>query len=976
MDRSLQALCDALKKIINLLKPQSTPLSFLLVIGKSHQGKTTLLKQAQLNHHPVDELNGANFFYNNNGIILELGETWLHETDNLLHHNLKQLNRCHRGLRISGILLCVDSRDLLMAEPVQIANQCKSHAHLLERFSKALGYQTELAVIFTKLDTLAGFCEFFQSEHVQDLNKPLGFSLDHSMQSKKLIEQYRLQFDRMIEVLSQETINKLHPARSSVKRTLIREFPLQLASLRIPVQTLIQQLIAKEFRVQAVYFTSAEQGGLSVDRLNQRIQHEYALTIPDKYPQSTNYRAYFIEGPIKAFQDQTKKLNPSLTRSHKIAALGTTALVTVFLTGLWYQYSQTSQLLDDASKELLAYETLSSQNKDLATALYHLSQAETKLNLIPPSFVSHPVLEQLKVQLHGSTLNKLHNNFLPDVLAALEDVISNPSETQLARYQALKIYLMLGEPEHFSEAEVTDWFSNYWKATNAAFYNDKQLLLLHNALKQPRQALAINQQIVSDARNYLNALPAAYLYYSLAKAQFPQGKTSINVEGFDLAAKEVPDYFTKTGFGEVSNLLPQITATLQKENWVLARQDLDNLQAQLEQAYCFDYSNWWLNFTRRTRPQHYQGYQQARQLTQTLEQSDSIRRLVQLIQQQTSPEAAENSSLFNQKIASQFTGLNLMTSSAAQELTINISELEKFLTTLSLVNDQGQTVFDLTQARFRGDTMTDPLSSLYNRSRQLPEPIASWAKQIADDTWFIFINESRDFLNKQWNKRVYSVYKNSIAKRYPLDPAEKEEIGLEDFDHFFSPHGTLNSFVTHYLKPFLDTSHAQWQPKELNGYMMPVSTDLINELIRANVISNMFFPDDSETSRIDFSLQKINLDPVVSNFQLTIGETSLSDNQNSESDTEFTWPQRGAKLSLSSIEGNHYELEESGTWAFFKMLQKVNVLVDSNDSSSLQILFEVNGNSGRYLLKTQNQINPFSPGILTGFSLKKDIAKG
>src|SRR5690606_23752082 len=114
----------------------------------------------------------------------------------------------------------------------------------------------------------------------------------------------------------------------------------------------------------------------------------------------------------------------------------------------------------------------------------------------------------------------------------------------------------------------------------------------------------------------------------------------------------------------------------------------------------------------------------------------------------------------------------------------------------------------------------------------------------------------------------------------------------------------------------------------------------------------------------------------VSNLQLTIGETSLSDNQNSESDTEFTWPQRGAKLSLNSIEGNHYELEESGTWAFFKMLQKVNVLVDSNDSSSLQILFEVNGNSGRYLLKTQNQINPFSPGILTGFSLKKDIAKG
>ncbi|WP_232220841.1 type VI secretion IcmF C-terminal domain-containing protein [Legionella tunisiensis] len=136
----------------------------------------------------------------------------------------------------------------------------------------------------------------------------------------------------------------------------------------------------------------------------------------------------------------------------------------------------------------------------------------------------------------------------------------------------------------------------------------------------------------------------------------------------------------------------------------------------------------------------------------------------------------------------------------------------------------------------------------------------------------------------------------------------------------------------------------------------------------------MFFPEETETSKIEFSLQKINLDPVVSNLQLTIGKTTLSDNQSSDSYTLFNWPQVDAKLTLYSIEGNHYELEETGTWAFFKMLEKVNVLVDSNDSASLQILFEVNGNSGRYLLKTQNQINPFSPGILTGFILKSDVA--
>ena len=148
---------------------------------------------------------------------------------------------------------------------------------------------------------------------------------------------------------------------------------------------------------------------------------------------------------------------------------------------------------------------------------------------------------------------------------------------------------------------------------------------------------------------------------------------------------------------------------------------------------------------------------------------------------------------------------------------------------------------------------------------------------------------------------------------------------------------------------------------------------MINELIRANVITNMFFPHKSSTSQIDFSLQKLSLDPIVSMLQIYIGDTKLTDTQDSNSYTQFSWPQNNAKLKLKSIEGNNFELEEQGPWAFFKILQKVNVLVDEENSSHLQILFEINGNSGRYLLKTENEINPFIPGILNGFNLSETI---
>nr|HAT8713623.1 type VI secretion protein IcmF [Legionella jordanis] len=973
MDTSLNSLCGALNKILGYLKPQHNAISFIILTGKTHQGKSALLRQTKLNHYPLETEANAQFYYNQNGVILELGESWINQSDRLLDHSLKQLNRCHKTVRITGLMLCVDGSELLLTEPVQLIQHCKSHAQLLERFGQALGYTVDVAIVLSKLDALSGFCDFFQADHLTDLNKPLGFSLSTVVQRNKFLDYYRYKFDQMLEVLSQQTINKLHPARSTVKRTLIREFPLQLASLRVPIQSIIQNLSVQLFRIQAIYFTSAEQGGLTVDKLNKKIQHEYALSVQDKFPQSNNYRAYFIEGAIHAFQEQTKRFTAQTSITQKcLLGLGA-GILSLSLIWVVKQHVKTSRLLDEASKELITYETFLGQANDKTSALYHLSRAVNRLQQIPNSILSVASVEQLKSQLYNNSKHRLQEDFLPELLSAVEHVILDPAQTQTARYQALKIYLMLGEPQHFSEAEVTHWFQDYWKANHQEHSMHKRLILLQHALRQPMQPIAINRQLVLDARNYLNALPATYLYYTLAKHNFPSSKQTINVQGFDLAAREIPAYFSKEGFKTVIASLPGIAAQLQRENWVLARQDLNELHAQLEQAYCFEYLTWWQNFVRRTKPLHYQDYQQGRQLTQELHRSNALSQLVNLIQKQTAPDPNENSALFNQKIANEFTNLNLLSGTAVNDLNQDVNELEKFLTTLSLVNDQGKTAFNLTKARFQGGSSSDALSTLYQKARQLPEPVASWVKQVADDTWFIFINESKQYINRQWQQIVFEEYQNSIANRYPLDASKNIEVSLNDFDHFFSPHGTLNGFVANYLKPFLDTSTPQWQPKEVNGYVMPISNDLTNELIRANVITNMFFTPDAEKSKIEFSLQKINLDPVVANLQLTLGKTTLTDNQSTESLTQFSWPVSDAKLRLDSIEGNHFELEETGPWAFFKMLQKVNVLVDSEDSASLQILFEVNGNSGRYLLKTQNQINPFSPGILTGFILKETV---
>lgn len=971
MDNSLNLLCEAIKKICWQLKPQLNPLSFVIITGKDSQGKSALLRQSQYTEFPLMSELQAKIYYNPQGLLLELGERWLNQSASILKNTIKKLNRCHPALQISGLVLCVAMHEFLQDDAEAYSQQRKAHIQLLDRFAYCLPQPIELALVLTKSDALAGFCEFYQHDHQAELGKALGFSL-MAGSNQNGTEILNRQFSQLLETLNQQVINKMHPVRSTVKRTLIREFPLQLAAIRKPLLALIQAIRPQYFHLYAVYLTSAEQGGTSIDRINQRIAHEYALTVQNSFPQATNYRPYFIQGAIQAIQAQTmQSSSPGSYPSRRLLTLGSAVAMALFA-GIGLHYMHTADLLDEASKELIAYETLKNQNQLSHQALFHLAEASKTLNKIHSNRLSSPSLSQLKQQMDQSTEQQMREQFLPAVVAELEKVITNAGETPATRYKALKIYLMLGDRTHLNAQQIQDWFNQRWQQQPSAEDNRE-----HNLLKQVlldnQHPIQTNAQLIQDARNDLNALPTSYLFYSLAKESFNPEKVNLEVSGFNLASNQIPVYFTKAGFNEVVAQMPAIADKIKAESWVLDRPDLSQLNDMLIQTYCYDYVTWWQTFQRKSLPAHYESYAQGQQVTQQLLESKALQKIIDLVQEQTRPELNAANPLFNQAVASQFTELNLMSQSATGEIELSLKEMAQFFNTLAAVNDGGRTAFTVTKGRFQNANLADPVSMLYSKAAHFPQPLSRWAKQIADDCWMQLIKDSRNYINSQWQQTVYQEYKTSIAKRYPLDAVESQEISLDDFNRFFAPHGSLNQFIETYLKPFMDTQQAEWQPKPVDGFMLPISAEIMNEIIRANVITTMFFPDHDEQAHIEFSLQKINLDPVIANLKLDIGQTHLQDNQGSESFTRFAWPQNNARLTLDAIDGNHYELAEQGIWGLFRLLEKVNVLVDEQDSASLQILFEINSNSGRYLLKSANPINPFTPGILNGFSLEETV---
>ena len=969
MNHSLTCLCEALKQIFNQLKPQSDDLSFLILTGRSNQGKSTLMRQSNFDEYPIDA-DGAHIYFNQHGIIVELGETWINQSTHKLEHTLKQLNRVHRSLKISGIMLCVDINELLITKHSELKDLLKSNAKLLERFGLSLNYKIDVAIIITKMDLLPGFCDFFQSEHPSELSKPMGFSIYNASQPNKISDIFKTQFEQLIEHLGQQVTDKIHSIRSNVKRTLIREFPLQVASLRNLILPLISSISARLFRLQALYLTSGEQGGVIMDRLNRKIQHEFALVVQDQFQQSTNYRPYFIAGALFAFQIETQFKITRMIPKQKYLTMGISALSSLALVWMGYHYFYNAHVLNQVQHELQIAQKLKN-NHHATESIYYLSRAGSSLNGLSSNSHHLEMVDSLRNNLKLNTKDELMHSFVPLIVSELEQTLLQSRQSQIERYQALKIYLMLGDRSHYEPQFVNQWFIQHWQADPKAI--NKKLSLLKKVFNDKTNSIQINQQIVSDTRNYLNALPAGYLFYALASLQFDQNMESIRIKGFHLSNLQIPNYLSQNGFQTVMTQLPTISQQLTKDNWVLERQDLQDLTEILEKAYCDDYVNWWQHFLHNSQPLQAQNYGQIYELSHSLIKANSLSQIIEFVQQNTHPRTGNYALIFNRDIASKFSELNLLSKTNLSQLSEVLKQLEQFSKTLSLVSDQGKTAFTLTKARYQGDKLNNPISELYAQAHQYPEPLSKWTEQIADNLWFRLISDTREYLNHQWKSLIYHDYLTHIAHRYPLDPNPNHDMSLADFNQFFSPHGLLATFSDDYIKPFLDTSEPKWQRKELNHAVVPIAEDLVNELIRANVITHMFFPNQREQSYIEFSLQKINLDPMVAEFQLNIGNTELTDNQNTDSYTQFHWPQQDAQLILSSIEGKHFRLTEKGNWAIFKLLQKVNVLVDDQDSANLQILFEINGNSGRYLLKAQNQVNPFIPGILSGFNLQDHI---
>lgn len=903
----------------------------------------------------------------------------LHSVPGILHQKkelakyTKSILTAYKKHHLDCINVCIDIHSASLMSPRGLVIELSKLKKHIEALCHKLENKPNLFITFTQLDKIAGFCHTFGDA---DLNTAWGYDFTPYINEASLIKQQNDKYKALIETLHFDLFEKLHITNDKLSRYLIREFPLQMESLSNMIRACIKNLSDESTVTKGVYFTSAKQGNHANDRLSKYITQAFALSPIDKIPQSTIDKAFFIQGWINTLQNTSTvsiKKAPSKTKNILLSGAVSLSVSTVLIS--LYVNHQTN-LLNKANTHLQASKSAYQSQKNITESLKALKDAEIYAlkasHILSFSDVKH-FAKNTKAQYQYG----LNHWLLPDFKYQIEKKLSeknNPYQT----YQALKAYLMLNDNLATDKDYLISWYEKNWQPNIAKEEKAKVKKLLADAFRAPYPGININQDLVKNTRAYLLALPKDYLLFSLAKNHLSDKSVTVSIPLFGYQNFAIPEIYQKEHFLSVYNKELELSARkLAVDDFVLGFKSEKDLSHYLKEAYVKNYVSFWKMFIGKGQAQSFDNFSSGKNFYLSLaKENNAFEKLLTLVQKEVS--AFENNTnnsekIFNQHIAKSFSELQLVTPYQLHLIRKEFANLAKYFQNFSDSTDSGKSAFNLAKKRFMHQNASDPFSRLYELSSELPPLAQPWLTSVNDNGWFLVLLKTESYINTLWNQRVYQRYHLQLKDKFPFNANSQTEVSLHDFSEFFASDGTLNQFFEETLSPFIDMSSAKWQMKTLNNLRLPISDESLKEIMRANVIKEIFFPNQSKQPDVRFSLHAISLEPIISALEIDINQQNLKESQQKKVAKEFSWPNdegmAKTRLTLTKVSGEEVSIEEEGDWGFFRLLNQANFTPIEDDTQNYQLIFDINGNSAKFLLSAKSPLNPFVPQLLESFKL-------
>jgi len=541
---------------------------------------------------------------------------------------------------INGVLLAISVQDILTLDPGELAAHATAIRGRLLELHDRLKVDFPVYTVFTKVDLISGFNEFFQNLGERERRQVFGATFQTDDKAQNRVGEVPDEFEALVQRLNEDMPDRLQEEADPTTRVQVYGFPTQLEALKGSLHDFLNQIFEPtryhaNATLRGFYFTSGTQQGTPIDQLIGALEKTFGTVQVASSAYSGKGRSYFLTDLITKVivgeaawvsTDRAAVRRAAIIRSCGYAAL---ILLSAGLVSAWYtSYIRNKNLI--AQTRAAVAEIVQTNNDiakatgeaggplrqtaiadhDLRNVVRLLDQMRTmpagydfKDEPIPLSATfglsQHARLKSAAITAYHTALERM---LRPRLIYRIEEQLIAKRSDPAFIYPALKVYMMLGGLHKVDEALLSEWLQRDW-ADN--LYKGKGNEPGRKRLAEHLQAMldldaggeplvALDGKLLEDSQRTLAELSVAQRAYQLLRSQASATSGSewvLNREGgrdvgvvFEPTGTEtldeikVPYFYTYVGFHRAFlGQLNVVADQMDQERWVLGEAGTQSL---------------------------------------------------------------------------------------------------------------------------------------------------------------------------------------------------------------------------------------------------------------------------------------------------------------------------------------------------------------------------------------------------------------
>ncbi|SFT62337.1 type VI secretion system protein ImpL [Pseudoalteromonas sp. DSM 26666] len=644
-----------LLKDVKLFKGKNIyQLPWYIMIGPPGAGKTTVIHNSGLDYplkdklgvdlvHGVGGTRNCDWWFTNKAVLIDTAGRYTTQSSHAKHDSrawegFLGLLRKHRPLRpINGVMISMGISELMSQTKTERNLHARAIKQRLQELQNQLGMTFPVYVIFSKVDLIEGFREFFAELTEEECEQVWGITFELDLDKDTQVDAFNKEFHALISKLTEMLNRRLINERNEAIRAKIFEFPRQLRVLQGVGDDFLKEIFTPNAyeelpMFRGVYLTSATQEGTPSSFLN-----DVSAGKTDYINQS---KSFFIKNVLESviFPEQnlasTNKHHDKQNKWLRVASISAACVALLGFSVSWYfSFAWNSNLIDATDEAITTYQELDASSfdrnnllvlNDRLNALRNLPATNSELiNPEDASSVGFNKLTEIKESSTNAYKRSLQTYLEPFVANTLIKEMEAHPEHLSYLYETLKCYLMLFKPEYFESEDIVVWFSAYLDRNLPGDLNMQTRGELMNhisaLLNEGITQTEIDNQAVRVARAELTKLPIAERAYQRLQADFLDSSIPpfrlTDIISFESAQKftfrnngdltrSIPGLYTFNGFHGIFNIEKgKMLGNLMASSWVYGQEasgtyDISKaeIEKKLEQRYFQDYIYYWQSF--------------------------------------------------------------------------------------------------------------------------------------------------------------------------------------------------------------------------------------------------------------------------------------------------------------------------------------------------------------------------------------------